>query len=69
LIIHWDSNQGPSIGGIYPLENAFINLSGFFQSVLHTLNLVYHKIQKQKSILKEDPLTGELIAIPKSIYA
>lgn len=28
----WGSNQGPSIGGIYPLENAFINLSGFFQS-------------------------------------
>ncbi len=28
----WGSQQGPSIGGIYPLENAFINLSGFFQS-------------------------------------
>ncbi|NLO18963.1 MAG: TonB-dependent receptor [Ignavibacteria bacterium] len=28
----WGPKQGPSIGGIYPLQNAFINLTGFFQS-------------------------------------
>lgn len=28
----WGSKQGPSIAGIYPLENTIINLSGFFQT-------------------------------------